>query len=589
MGTKSGIKKLLSLAKKNQFPQAIKLGVRLCKSEPDNADVWSLLGSLYGQTGNYVDALNAAQQALNLQSNRLDALSNAAYASLSLGSIDNAIQYYRKAIGVAPDSAQLHNSLGYSLRIKGYYAEALAVLQKSISLQANYAEPLYNLALVYKAQGLIKSAIDSFRQALLYKPDAEAVMLELATCLQQDGCCDEALTLYNNILKVNPAHHWAQTGKASALEMSGDFDQAWNTIKPLKEWITKDTSIADVYTTCALRLNKRDEAKEVLENSLSSSAQNNNPNKERISSMNFKLGQLNEKDGEYEKAFSCYQRANELTTHNGTPDHAIEFMAHIKAFFSEDFFKTARYINNCSETIIFIIGMPRSGTSLVEQILSSHTKIHGAGESEALTDSVAIFLSPSEIHGYEFKHHKVTESARLNTATKNYLGTILKGADKNQLITDKMPHNFLRLGMLALILPEAKVIHCMRDPMDTCLSIYANSLSAAHPYANDLIKLGKHYKAYSELMDHWKSILPLQIMDIHYEKLVENSKDEISALLDFLNLPWEDACLNYHQNDRKVTTISYDQVRQPIYKSSIGRWQHFAKQLKPLQDVINET
>jgi len=589
MSSKSGINKLLSLVKKNKLQQALKLGTRLCKSEAYNADAWSLLGSIHGQLGDYTKALEASQKALALQSSRIDALSNAAFASLSLGHADNAAQYYTDAINLSPESAQFHNGLGCSLRMARKYTEAIPVLQRAITLQPAYAEPHYNLALIFKAQGLIRHAIDSFRKALLYKPNAEAVMLELATCLQQDGNCDEALTIYNNILKTNPNHRWAQTGKASTYEMQGDYDQAWQTISPLKNSIEKDAAVAEVYATCASRLGKQDDAKKAIEKYLSSPGLNTKTNQDRISSMNFKLGLINEKSAKYDDAFECYKRANELNFNREEADQAVKFMTHTREFFTADLFKSATLASTTSESIIFIVGMPRSGTSLVEQILTSHTKVHGAGESEALTESVSAFLSKSEVCEYEFDNKKIFQQTQLNTAANNYLKTLFKGIDKNLFVTDKMPHNFLRLGMVALLFPGAKIIHCMRDPMDTCLSIYANSLSAAHPYANDLTSLGEHYKAYSELMNHWRSVLPVSLYDIHYEKLVESPEDEIKRMLDFIHLPWEDGCLNYHHNERQVTTISYDQVRQPLYKSSIGRWQRFTKQLTPLKRAIEGT
>jgi len=587
MGSKTGINKLLSLVKKNKLQQALKLGTRLCKSEPYNADAWSLLGSIHGQLGDYANALGASQKALTLQGNRLDALSNAAFASLSLGDAGNATHYYAKGVTVSPESPQLHNGLGCALRISGEYAQAIPALQRAISLQPAYAEPHYNLALIFKTQGLISHAIDSFRKALLYKPNAEAVMLELATCLQQAGSFDEALTLYNNLLKTNPEHRWALTGKASTYEMLGDYDQAWQTINPLKHWLDKDPAVADVYATCATRIGKQDEAKTAIEKCLSSHGINIKANQDRISSMNFKLGLLHEKSAEYDKAFECYKRANELHSNDQEADKAIKFMAHTRNFFTADLFKSVTPANTSGDSLVFIVGMPRSGTSLVEQILASHTKVHGAGESEALTESVATFLSQSEVCGFEFDNNKILQQPLLETAAKNYLQKLFKGIDKNLFVTDKMPHNFLRLGMVALLFPEAKIIHCMRDPMDTCLSIYSNGLSTAHPYASDLEQLGQHYRAYTELMNHWRATLPVQILDIHYEKLVENPEDEIKHMLNFIHLPWEDACLNHHQNERQVTTISYDQVRQPLYKSSIGRWQNFSRQLAPLKSVLD--
>jgi hypothetical protein len=221
--------------------------------------------------------------------------------------------------------------------------------------------------------------------------------------------------------------------------------------------------------------------------------------------------------------------------------------------------------------LIFIVGMPRSGTSLAEQILASHSEIHGAGEMIAVAD---LNVSPS------------TPQRKFPRLAAKVTNTITARAGEENFIVETTPTNFLHLGKIALLFPEARVVHCRRDPMDTCLSIYQHPLSAAHAYAHDLETLGNYYREYELLMQHWDQVVPNPILDLQYESLVSDFEPTVRALVEFCGADFEEQCLRFHETRRQVKTPSASQVRQPIYQSSVGRWRRYERELEPLRSAL---
>jgi hypothetical protein len=229
---------------------------------------------------------------------------------------------------------------------------------------------------------------------------------------------------------------------------------------------------------------------------------------------------------------------------------------------------------------IFVLGMPRSGTTLVEQILASHPQVHGAGELRALQRLVdglgdypaaATRLAPAEL-------------ARLG---ESYLAQIRPLAGGRAHLVDKMPANFLHAGLIHLMLPGARIVHCRRDPVDTCLSCYTKLFSGEQMFAYDLRELGLFHRAYQTLMAHWRAVLPPdRFIEVDYEAVVENLEGEARRLVAFLGLPWDEACLGFHKTERPVRTASVNQVRQPIYRTSAGRWKAHAAHLEPLLSAL---
>jgi hypothetical protein len=254
--------------------------------------------------------------------------------------------------------------------------------------------------------------------------------------------------------------------------------------------------------------------------------------------------------------------------------------------FSGPFIHSRKGFGSPSDRPVFIVGMPRSGTSLTEQILSSHPDIVGAGELTYMhTIANQLFFSLGLREIFVDQVRAMTQPRALAFA-EEYLGKIDFFSKTAARVTDKMPHNFHLVGLIALLFPNAKIVFCRRDPLDNCFSIYSNALNEFHNYGSDLWTLGTYYRQHIRLMEHWKTVLPGQVFEMQYEDLVDDLEGKSRQMVDFIGLPWDPACLQFFQTERTVATISKWQVRQPIYKTSVARWKPYEAHLGPLKDGV---
>ena len=302
----------------------------------------------------------------------------------------------------------------------------------------------------------------------------------------------------------------------------------------------------------------------------------------------FGLGKAFEDLREYEKAFGYFLSGNALkrATHEFAIENVEKNFGYLKKLFTKRLYSRKQDGGVDEKSPIFVLGMPRSGTSLVEQILASHPRVHGAGELNFLSQIIASRFN--FIDGASFTESIVQASADdFSKAGGEYIDRVRKRTQSAEFITDKMPENFIHIGMIKLMLPNAKIIHCRRDPLDTCLSIFKNFFSArGYNYAYDLRHLGQYYNQYRDLMAHWHSQLPGFIYDIQYEDLVADQEAQSRALLAHCGLEWDNVCLEFHKTDRAVQTLSSAQVRRPIYKVSVQSWKRYENELAPLLEVL---
>jgi tetratricopeptide (TPR) repeat protein len=294
--------------------------------------------------------------------------------------------------------------------------------------------------------------------------------------------------------------------------------------------------------------------------------------------------------GRFDDAMACLLEAKKTAPPFDLEAHRRDYDA-LKAVFTREFIERRRNWGDPSEVPIFIVGMPRSGTSLVEQIIASHPKAFGAGE----LDDMGFIAAKMGMKGVQTdvavdpqRIESLSQPEMVKAATR-YLNRLSRRSPGAIRITDKMPHNFERLGLIALMFPRARVIHCRRDPVDTCLSIFMQDFQQAHGYASDLKALGLYYAEYARLMDHWRQVLQLPLVDVAYERLIFDAPAKIREIIDFAGLKWDDACLNFQRTRRAVATSSHWQVRQPIYATSIKRWHNYRQFLTPLIDALGNT
>ncbi len=287
----------------------------------------------------------------------------------------------------------------------------------------------------------------------------------------------------------------------------------------------------------------------------------------------------------YDEAFKYYSAANKLADgkYNG-PELERQY-ADLKKTYTKKFFEERREFGVSSERPVFIVGMPRSGTTLLETVIGSHPLAYPAGELETVK------RLERDMGSLVFKDEGIQKNARQLTwvgaevLAERYLDAIDRRArnDKAVRITDKMPHNFQAVGFIALLFPKARIIHAKRNPMDTCLSCWMQNFNDSHTYSRDLVDAGHHYRQYQDLMAHWHEVLPGRILDVEYEDLVSNQEETSRKIIDHVGLEWDDTVLKFHEYERTVLTASVWQVRQPIYKQSAGRWKNYEAHIGPLR------
>jgi hypothetical protein len=303
----------------------------------------------------------------------------------------------------------------------------------------------------------------------------------------------------------------------------------------------------------------------------------------------FALGKAYENIKHYKKSFENYKLGNTIkrdaTKYQINDD--VTLFENIKSSFSNINFQNLDNVGNKSNKMIFILGMPRSGTTIVEQIIANHKNVYGAGELKDLTEIIREnFLVNDKIRFPE--KFNIKDQAFFNNMGTKYLENLDRYNANKNYITDKAPLNFRWIGLIKLILPKSKIIHCTRDPKDICLSLFKNIFEGQLNFSYSLEEVGKYYKLYQNLMEFWKQLLPDFIYDISYEKLVKNQEFESRKLLDFCNLDWDKNCLTFYKNKRGIITASFVQARKPIYKNSVKSWQKYENELLPLFKILEK-
>jgi hypothetical protein len=300
--------------------------------------------------------------------------------------------------------------------------------------------------------------------------------------------------------------------------------------------------------------------------------------------LHFTAADVLDKLQQYDSAFEHYKTGNDIgNTHSYDRKSYISQIDMIINNFTPDYFSRSPQSNIIDSRPVFIIGMPRSGTSLTEQILATHPCVYGAGEMDILDKIAKDMFNNTNDFTDSRSSLPILDLDVLNTNAAHYLKHIDSLSSSAKIITDKMPHNFYHLGIIQLLFPGARIIHITRDPLDNGLSIFLQNFSHGHTYSNDLFNIGTHYYHYLRLMKHWRKVISLPLLEITYEQLVNNQKELTQKLLNFCNLEWCDDCLEFYKQKRNVYTASYNQVRQPMYKNSIGRWRNYENHISALK------
>ncbi len=570
----------LSLQQQGRLAQAEALYRAVLARDPDHIRALFNFGLVRVRQGAIEDAIGLFGEALQRQPGFAEA-HNALGIALRLSCRhEEALEHYREALALKPDYAEVENNIGLALQALGRSAEAIGHYERAIAINPDYAEAENNLGAALRALNRHEEAVTHYRRAVTFRPRSAAAHNNLGVALQLVGRHDEALAEAEQALALAPDFAEAHHGRGTVLRTLGRLDEAQ---QELERAIALSPRKAEFYRSLAeaKRFSDGDPHCAMIEALARDMAAL--PEEERIH-LHFALGKVYDDLGQHERGFSHLIEGNALKRGQIVYDEAgmLARFEVTRALFSAVVLRERAGQGDPSPLPVFILGMPRSGTTLVEQILASHPEVYGAGELSDFERAVAALGgpdgAPADIGGEELR--------RLGAS---YVEKITALAPRARRISDKMPANFRYAGLIHLALPNARIIHLTRDPVDTCLSCFSILFGGDQPFTYDLGELGRYYRAYQRLMAHWRAVLPAGVMlEVQYEALVGDFEPEARRIVAHCGLEWDAACLDFHNTQRPVHTASSFQVRQPLYRSSVGRWRPEEEGLRPLLDALAE-
>ena len=588
--------------------------------DPDNAQALNNLGIVHFDKREFEEAVGFYQRAISKSAQYAEAQNNLGNALRALNRNDEALEHYQKALLTRENYPEAYNNLASILRDRDQVAEAEHAYRKAISLRPGYLEAYDNLALLLNGlnrsdealrvlgdalkvnskhaptliqvariqleKGNHAQAEQAAKLAIQYDPESAESYAVYGQLLHETDRFEEALVQFDMALAKKPDLVEANSMRGICLKSMGRLDEARD---QLSKTLAHHPEAYGVYANMGdlVKFEKDSPYLKSMERIL---AEATDPTTKRYMPLHFALGKAYDDIGEYEKAIKHFKLGASLkrATLDYNEKDIFAFFDSIKKAFGPTYFANPPFKGNPSHLPVFIIGMPRSGSTLVEQILSSHPQTFGAGEIKEFSRQLNSLRSrfPS-LPKYPQIVEKMSE-AHFSMVADGYLAKLRENAPGAARITDKLLTNYFFVGFLYTLFPNAKFIHTKRNPVDTCLSAFTKLFKDDMPHSYDLGELGRYYLKYEELMLHWQEMLPpTALKTFVYEDVVDDLPKMARELIDFVGLPWDDACLSFHESSRAVKTASVVQVRQPIYKSSVGRWKRYGDELKPLIEALS--
>ena len=571
------------LRRSNRFEDAEARYRKALQIDPALTGAWSNLGAVLRALDRQTEAIEVYRQGLARQPGNADSHYNLACALHHAGQLDEAVAVYRRAIALRPDHADAHGNAALALMTLGRPAEALPLARAQVALIPASAAAHTALSSAWAALGAPTAAIEAARRACRLDPKDAKAWLQLGHALGEDGQIDAAVDSHRRALAMAPEAPEVLVALAVSLQEAGQRAEArrmtetalakdptsaaaWTLLGGIKTFAAGDPELADLQHLAASLEVRPDRLDDLIH-------------------LEFALGKALMDTGDADKAFAVLSRANRRHRNRIDYDVArdIEAFAAIAEVMDASRIADLSGQGQRSAHPIFIVGMPRSGTTLAEQILASHPGIHGGGEMKHL-DVILMERFRAMFGQAEWISRLETiKAADLDALGQAYAAKTRPLAPAGIRITDKMPSHFRHVGLIHLIFPNALIIHCRRAPHDTCLSCFATHFSQGQDFTYDLQDLGAYYRAHSRLMDHWHRIVPpSRLLSVTYEDVVEDLEGQARRLIEACGLPWDEACLDFHRTSRQVRTASVNQVRQPLYATSVARWKAYSAHLKPL-------
>ncbi|HTT08594.1 MAG TPA: sulfotransferase [Gammaproteobacteria bacterium] len=589
------------------------------RETPGDAERWHALAGLEYQRGRIPEAIQTLKKAIALRPTFIGYINDLGRLYFSAGRLVEAESCYRRVVSAMPDMATAHYNLATVLSQQQKTELTIESFERAIALRPDYFEAIFNLGLayvsleqfgraeqclvtaarlmpqrsevhnrlayIYEKQGRHEAAVEALRLAVTHDRKDATLNINLIRMLYRTGRTDEAIAKLRELLAVDPTNVKARISLAKILRDCGDIHAAEQEYLAALE---RDGNSVDACFDLVL-IKKITSADQWLAKKIDQLlAQPGQTDKIR-SALHFASGKIHDDLNEYAQAFSHYSEANRIRLKSLPPPPTQEendgYFHAIQSVFTRGFLQSSQ--GNPSTRPLFVIGMLRSGTTLVEQILSSHPDIHGAGELEYFHN---IANKLDVITGCQEKYPKaccLLSNEHMRKITNHYLELLGKHSLVAKYVVDKMPGNYLYLGLIKMLFPNVRIVNCLRNPLDVCLSNYFQTYDVnEHSYAYDLLAMGRQYLFYEKIMRHWHAVMPGQILDIQYEDVVDNTEVESKRMIHFFGLEWDSRCLAFYARKGNIRTASKWQVRQPIYKHSKERWRNYEPYLHPLKELL---
>jgi tetratricopeptide (TPR) repeat protein len=567
-----------------RFGEAEGLHRAVLATNPEHFDSLHAVGVLCLKRDAPGDALAPLEKALALKPDSAEAHNDLGMAFASLERHAEAVAHFEQAIALSPDFATAHNNLGNALVAQEHSHNAIAHFKRAIALRPDYGLAEFNLANALTTAEKHAEASEHFRRALELKPDWDAALCGLGFSLHTSGRSEEALQYYERALALDPKSAEAHHGIGQVKQTLGRLDESRRALERALELAPNRPSYHRVLAE-AKRFRAGDPQLAAMESLLPGIAAL--PEKQQAE-LHFALGKAYGDLDRHELAFRHLIEGNAIKHRLDEYDEPaqLEMMKHIETVFTADLLRRTAGAGDPSDVPIFILGMPRSGSTLTEQILASHPRIFGAGELREFGEATKIYRG-RDVSAFFPEVVTSLSGEQLRAFGARYVEQVRALAPTADRVTDKMPSNFRFIGFIHMTLPNAKIIHTRRDPVDTCISCFSR-MFGKKSFMSDLGTLGRYYRAYETLMAHWRRVLPPGAMlEVQYEELVQDFESQARRIIDYCGVEWDARCLDFHQTARPVRTASVTQVRQPIYRNSIGRGKPYEMMLRPLLDELS--
>ncbi|WP_316225514.1 sulfotransferase [Bradyrhizobium sp. SZCCHNS3052] len=593
--------KLILAGQPNQFDALVGLGMvcttanrldeakeffrRAVAVNDKSAEAHGSIGAVEASAGHYETAVQHYETALALAPSHAGILYAFAMVRQNQGLIDEAMALLRRAIDNKPQHLDAHFALGNLLYTAGKDIEAAKHYLKVLDFSPEHAETHNNIANVLLRQGHRERAIEHYKRAIASRPDYADAYGNLGNAFLELNRLEESIEQNLLAIKIKPERFGSYNNLGVAYQALGRFDEATAAFQKALELAPDD---APIHLNLAnMSKFKPDDSRlpglrQLLERV-------DRLDQEKQIAAHFAMGKALSDLKDYDQAFSHLHKANTLKrkTFDYDSEQRLGMMKNVAARFTPEFFRMVAGHGDDSWAPIFIVGMPRSGTTLMEQVLASHSKVFGAGELETFKDLVGECANRQKIVPAYPDLITLLPPEEMTKIGQEYTARVRTLAPEAERIVDKMPLNFLFVGMIHAAFPRARIINTRRDPLDNCVSCYSLLFTGSQPFAYDLTELGHYYRGYEGVMEHWHQVLPPGVlMDVRYEDLVDDLEGVSRRVLDHCGLDWEDACLDFHRTERMVRTASLMQVREPIYRRSIGSWRRYEKHLGPLCEAL---